>query len=163
MAISRVTTDMHLAMLAEIRQKRAALDRELRTLEEVERYHKGQIGRDAPECQTEGPPADSQTEASTDTDECEETSEAVCDRDLPRRLFGTKKHDAARIALEYLGRPAKVGDLIGLLRRSGYGTDLQRRILHNSLHTAMARKPDMFSRTETASGVLWELIPPNEE
>ncbi|MEX0939321.1 MAG: HTH domain-containing protein [Pirellulales bacterium] len=56
------------------------------------------------------------------------------------------KHEAAEAVLRQTGEPMKVAAMVEVLRRSEYGRNLQPRILHNALHTAMGRKTETFKK-----------------
>lgn len=130
---------MHQRFLEEIQEKIVALRDELRTLQAVEQYHSQQL-----EALDSGEPSAPETGK----------SDMILPRRLARRLRNAKKKDAATIALEHLGRPAKIGEMIDLLWENGYATDMERRILHNTLYTGMTRRDDIFVKLDDG---LWDL------
>lgn len=133
---------MHRTFLQEIREKRAALQEELRTLESVERYHVLQLGEhEGGDLVKATPPGNG-------------VSEGILPRHLAKSLRTAKKHDAAAIVLKHLGRPAKIGQIIDVLWENGYGKNLKRRILHNTLYTGMSRRTDIFRKLNDG---LWNL------
>ena len=131
---------MHRRFLREIREKRAALEEELKVLDAVEKYHTQVLG------EAEQPTAPPGRGGRT-------VFEGV--GPLSKRLRGAKKYEAAAIVLEHLGQPTKVGPIIDLLWKNGYETKMKRRILHNSLYTGMDRRKDIFVKGENAS---WSLV-----
>ncbi len=130
---------MHQGFLEEIQEKITALRDELRTLQAVEQYHSQQL-----EALDSGEPSAPETGK----------SDMILPRPLARRLRNAKRKDAAMIALEHLGRPAKIGEMIDLFWENGYATDMERRILHNTLYTGMTRRADIFMKLDDG---LWDL------
>jgi len=72
------------------------------------------------------------------------------------------KHEAAKAALLEMNRPAKIGAIIDVLQAAGYNADMERKVLHNSLFTAMSRKPETFAKNDDAEWLLVEGDPENE-
>lgn len=149
--------EMHAEFVQEIHEKRTELQKSLDDLATVEAFHLSKL-----------------REYGVDPDDIPASEDA--ERDFPQQVLlpepvvdgsrkdsgpkktldgGTLKHDAAEWAIRDIGRPAKVGEIVDRLHQANYGKELSRRILHNSLHTAMARKTDTF---EKVSPGVWGLI-----
>lgn len=54
-------------------------------------------------------------------------------------LVGLMKHEAAAVAVRYIDKPSKVGELVDVLQGNGYDDDKDRKTASNSLYTAMDR------------------------
>ncbi len=139
--MAQTTADMHRAMLEDVRRKKAALTEELRRLEIVEKYHAAQI--------SDAPPSlfDLVNETVPFRADASETIDTKERRARFRLKTGVTKHDAAHIALECIGRPAKIKEIAEFLLKRDYGVDAKPNILFNALFTALNRKTDMFKRT----------------
>lgn len=131
--------EMHRKFLAEIRSQKAMLEGQIRELEAVERYHAQQLGEEV-----------STPESST-------TNGHAASRTPPAHLDGATKYEAAQVALRYIGNESRIGELIELLQGWGYGTEHSRKIIHNSLYTAMDRhKHEIFYKTSDGRWGLME-------
>ena len=111
---------------------------ELRRLEIVEKYHAAQI--------SDAPPSlfDLVNETVPFRADASETIDTKERRARFRLKTGVTKHDAAHIALECIGRPAKIKEIAEFLLKRDYGVDAKPNILFNALFTALNRKTDMF-------------------
>jgi len=128
--------DMHRAFLEEIRQRKAVLQAELTELDAVERYHWARLEGDGA-LSVSGPPPSG-------------------DRKLAFAL-NTTRHEAVKVALQRIGRPAKIPQILKILAENGYGVNLDRRILFNSIYTALNRhKDDLFRKTARGTWALRE-------
>lgn len=139
---TEATAIMHQRFVEEIGEKIAALEEELRTLQAVQDYHAQQLGELG------------KTNSKAPSPSRQHTPNDVTHRRIAKLLRDAKKTDAARIALEHLGRPAKIGEIIDVLWENGYAVKMERRILHNTLYTAMTRREDIFRKLP---GGLWSL------
>jgi len=157
--------EMHVAFISELRERRAEMEKALNDLKTVEEFHLEQIQRyEAPDkiggemnghrsaIKLDAPIHASNIVACHQPLGSADRDESVNREEGPHEA--ATKHEAAAWALHKYGRPMKVGAMVQMLQRAGYGTDLERRVLHNSLHTAMVRKPDQFKK---AGGGFWEL------
>ena len=135
--------NMHLAVLEDVRRKKAALEEELRDLEAVERYHQTALdnGRTV--------------KAPTRIEPDRLGQDVHAAAELRRALKHTAKHEAAALVLKHLGRPAKIGEIVDVLVRNDYGTELKRRVLFNCLYTGMTRRNDIFLKQD---GAVWALV-----
>lgn len=140
-AMSDAMIAMHRAFLQEIRQKKAAIEVELRSLETVERYHESQLsalGYTQPRVPS----------VSVAQNENATSEPASSDRPPVHAIYlsGVSKHSAAKYALENIGKPSRISTIVDWLLRQGYGRELDRRVFFNSIYTAMARRTDMFEK-----------------
>jgi hypothetical protein len=126
-----VTPAMHRQFAAKVREQLEPLYAQVRELEAVERFHLIQAGEQFPP--TNGP------------------APSVRAAKVPP---GTTWHDAAKIAIKGLGRPAKIGDIADYLLAQGFGAKLSRRRMYNALYVALMRRKDLF---EPLSGSQWKL------
>lgn len=62
----------------------------------------------------------------------------------PNELKGALKHDAAKLALQAIGKPSRVPAIVNALRAAGYGATMKN--FNNAIYTAMARKKDTFKK-----------------
>lgn len=141
---------MHLEFLQEIRETREELQKELDELQAVEAYHADQLRKYGvpPEVISEiSPPDSSQPNGKIIGKFSLHLENGPSDE--------TPKHEAAAWAIQKIGHEAKVGEIVDELTDAGYGLPLGRRILHNSLHTAMSRKEDVFKKVRPG---VWDLI-----
>lgn len=125
--MNNTIASMHAAFLAEIREKREALQAELEELRAVEKYHEAQLAA------TSNGSTREEEDAGQPTPYLDELG-----------LLGATKHDAAATAIKHIGRPAKVGEIVDWLKQYGYDADLKRRIAFNGIYTALKRRDDMF-------------------
>jgi len=148
--VNQTLRDMHLAFLNEIRREKAELAQRLASLDEVERYHAGEV-RTA----IDGGLPDNSDKSSLVVEQPMFSGENTEDPDFAVALLGKTKHDACEAVLRRIGDPSKIREIMQVMRGNGYGIDLDDRILHNSLYTAMNRKPETFVKHQ---GSKWGLV-----
>jgi hypothetical protein len=138
---------MHRAFLDELQQKKAALENELQVLSAVERYHLDRLAdlQEASDSDADAPSARNSTSGSA----------ALGNDRTALALIGATKFLAAKIALQELHHPSKVGEIVEVLLKYNYGGELGRRILFNAIFTAMSRRKDVFTRNEDSR---WSLL-----
>lgn len=136
-----LTQVIHLAFLGEIRHRRAELQDEINSLDLVEAYHVQRA--------LEGGPIQLDKNANA-------VVQAPTISELgPEDVVNKSKHEAAEIALKSIGQMAPTSEIRNVLLSLDYGTDLSRKILHNSLFTAMTRKTEVFVKSSDAR---WSLL-----
>ena len=114
----------HEEFLVDVKARMSALDAEMAKLRAVAEFHAGEITRQ----RGANGAAPMRTR--------EQHGHAV-----PPHLT---KHEAVRIALGQIGRPAKVAEIAAVLRQSGYARGMKDRSFVNGLFTALNRRKDMF-------------------
>jgi hypothetical protein len=121
----------HMAIVDDLKKKRASLQEQLKSLEQVERYHLHEIEMYKMFCE---PP-------------CGEPGEPIVSP--ASQLFGKTMAEACEAALRVNGAPARALEIAEILAAAfNYGDGGRNRSYVNALYNAMARKPGLFQNND---------------